>query len=246
MLSITVCTLNEEQYLPKLLESIKSQQGVVYEVIIVDACSEDKTAQVAAQYKAGGMPLTFITLENIRNISTQRNTGANNSKYEYLVFLDADVVLPPNCLADAMQEMTSQGIKVAGTKIYATESAFSYRMMYWNYSNLYLPLLRLFKPAMHGCSIFSTKEIHEKIGGFNQGIIFEDYKYGVDAAPYYRSKLLKSTYVRTSARRFYNATWKSSLELFLAGVYSLYKAGIDKKYMKEYNKTTGKHSTPQY
>ena len=47
MLSIVICTLNEEQYLPKLLDSIASQQGVNYEIVIADSGSDDDTAGVA-------------------------------------------------------------------------------------------------------------------------------------------------------------------------------------------------------
>jgi glycosyltransferase involved in cell wall biosynthesis len=185
-------------------------------------------------------------LKDIRNISTQRNIGADNAHFEHLLFLDADVVLPDNFLKGALDEIIEGNIKVAGTRIYAAEKAISYRFSYWTYSHLYLPLLRVFKPAIHGCSIFSTKEIHYKIGGFNQGIIFEDYRYGVDAAKYYKSKLLKKAFVRTSARRFYNSSFRGTMELVIAGFYSIFKAGITGKYMREYNRNTGKHSSPQY
>lgn len=247
MLSIVICTLNEEQYLPKLLDSIASQQGVTYEIVIADSGSDDDTAGVAEKYRTTkNLPITFVS-NKIRNISAQRNIGARTAKFEHLLFLDADVVLPDNFLKEAFNDrILKDKIKLAGTKIYATEKNLKYRFMYWNYSNLYLPLLRLFKPAMHGCSIFSCKEIHEKVGGFNEGMIFEDYKYGVDALPFYKAKLLKGVYVKTSARRFYNATFRSSMELFLAGVYSLFRAGIEGKYMKEYFKTAGNHSAPKY
>ena len=246
MVSIVICTLNEERYLPKLLDSIRLQKGIIYEIVISDAGSEDKTAEVAQQYLSLGMPIKFIALDNLKNISVQRNIGADAAQYEQLLFLDADVVLPENFLQKAMNEIQKKNIKVAGSRIYAAEKNIYYRMLYWNYSIFYLPLLRIFKPAVHGCCIFSTKEIHHKIGGFHDGVIFEDYKYGVDAAPFYRSKLLKSTAVKTSARRFYNATFRSMVELFLAGIYSLFKAGIKGKYMKGYFKLSGKHSAPKY
>jgi glycosyltransferase involved in cell wall biosynthesis len=247
MLSIVICTLNEEKYLPKLLDSIASQENVIYEIVIADSGSDDDTEGVANRYRdEKQLPINFIC-NKIRNISVQRNIGAKYARFENILFLDADVVLPEHFLDQAFNDrILKQSIKLAGTKIYATEKNRYYRFLYWNYSNLYLPLLRLFKPAMHGCVIFSCKEIHNKIGGFNEGMIFEDYRYGVDALPYYKAKLLKGVFVRTSARRFYNATFRSSMELFLAGIYSLFKAGIEGKYMKEYFKTAGNHSAPKY
>ncbi|MFM7021542.1 MAG: glycosyltransferase [Flavobacteriales bacterium] len=248
MISIVICTLNEEYYLPKLLDSIRIQKDYQYEVVISDTGSEDSTAEVAHRYKSEfGMPINFIACNNLRNISLQRNIGANHAIYEHLLFLDADVVLPDeNFLKTAMKEVISEGIKVGGCKIYATESNLYYRFLYWMYSNIYLTTLRWFKPAVHGCCIFSTKEIYYKIGGFNNNIIFEDYRYDEDAAIYYRSKLLKSTFVKTSARRFYKATFRSTVELLLAGIYSFFRTGIKGEYMKGYFRLTGKHSKPQY
>lgn len=247
MLSIVICTLNEEKYLPKLLDSIALQKDVSYEIVIADSGSDDDTEGVANRYRLEkNLPINFVS-NKIRNISVQRNIGAKHARFENLLFLDADVVLPPDFLNQAFNNsILKQSIKLAGTKIYATERNLNYRLLYWTYSNVYLPFLRLFKPAMHGCSIFSCKEIHNKIGGFNEGMIFEDYRYGVDALPYYKARLLKGVYVLTSARRFYNATFRSSMELFLAGIYSLFKAGIQGKYMKEYFKTAGNHSAPKY
>ena len=197
MLSIVVCTLNEEKYLPMLLDSILIQEGVLYEIVIADSGSDDDTSGVAQKYKTEkNLPITFVC-NKIRNISAQRNIGAKTAKYEHLLFLDADVVLPENFLKEAFNDRILKfNIKLAGTKIYATEKNVKYRFMYWNYSNLYLPLLRVFKPAMHGCSIFSCKEIHKNVGGFNEGMIFEDYRYGVDALPFYKAKLLDKYYIK--------------------------------------------------
>lgn len=246
MLSIIICTLNEEQYLPKLLESLKLQSNIDFETIIVDAGSEDGTSKVIEFYQKSGMNIKFIPLENQRNISLQRNTGAQNAKNELLLFLDADVILPKDFLKNSLSQINKEGIKVAGTKVYASETAFNFRSMYWMYSHLYLPGMRIFKPIIHGCSIFSTKEIHNKIGGFNQGIIFEDYRYGVDAKKYYRPKLL-NTFVRTSARRFYNGSSKGQMELLLAGVYSIFRTGIPLDgSMKTYHENTGHHPKPKY
>ncbi|MCK5373227.1 MAG: glycosyltransferase, partial [Candidatus Aenigmarchaeota archaeon] len=51
-LSIIIPTLNEEYYLPKLLESIKIQTYKDYEIIVSDSCSDDKTVDVAKSFGA--------------------------------------------------------------------------------------------------------------------------------------------------------------------------------------------------
>ena len=47
MLSIIIPTLNEEKYLPRLLESIKNQNFSDYEIIVSDGGSSDSTKQIA-------------------------------------------------------------------------------------------------------------------------------------------------------------------------------------------------------
>ena len=177
----------------------------------------------------------------------QRNFGADHASYEQLLFLDADVLLPPDFIKESLMQISSEKIQVAGTRIYSAEANFVFRFMYWAYSAFYLPIARLNNPIIHGCSIFTTREIHRKIGGFKTDVTFEDFRYGADAEKFYRPRLLKKVFVRTSARRYYNFRLPEVTELFLAGIYSIFKAGIEgKNKMKRFHENTGKHQRPRY
>jgi glycosyltransferase involved in cell wall biosynthesis len=246
MISLIICTLNEEKYLPMLLNSIDRQEGV-YEIIIVDGNSSDSTREVAREFsKTSKQPVNLVTMQS-PGLSAQRNRGVEEARYNHILFLDADVVLPPDFLTESLRQISERNIPFAGTKIYAAEPAAKYRVTYWLYSNCYLPLMRVFNPVIHGCSIFTTKEMHRKIGGFQQDVTFEDFRYSKMAARYFRPVLLKNTYVRTSARRFYNATPRELGELILSGIYSLFKAGMDgKSFMKKFHENYGKHTEPKY
>jgi glycosyltransferase involved in cell wall biosynthesis len=246
MISLIICTLNEEKYLPMLLDSIDIQEGV-YEVIVVDGNSSDGTVEVVKAFsKRSRQPIRLVTTEH-PGLSAQRNKGVEVARYHHLLFLDADVVLPPGFLKESLSQISEKNIPFAGTKIYAAESAAKYRITYWLYSNFYLPLMRFFNPVIHGCSIFTTKEMHYKIGGFQPDVTFEDFRYSKMAARYFRPVLLKNVYVRTSARRYYNATPREFGELMLSGIYSIFKAGMDgKSFMKKFHENYGKHTEPKY
>ena len=86
MISIIIPAYNEEKFLPKLLRSIRKQAYKNKEVIVADASSTDRTAEIAGEYGArvveGGMP------------AVGRNNGAKKAKGDIFLFLDADVVLP--------------------------------------------------------------------------------------------------------------------------------------------------------
>jgi glycosyltransferase involved in cell wall biosynthesis len=247
MLSIIICTLNEEHYLPMLLDSLNQQEGTVFEVIIMDARSDDDTAGVVKSYQTRtNYPIRFFQLER-PGLSAQRNIGVDHAIYHQLLFMDADVVLPRNFIKESLRQVISEKTEVAGTKIYSAETNPMFRLMYWSYSTFYLPIVRLTNPIIHGCSIFATKEIHQKIGGFKKDVTFEDFRYAADAAKFYRPRLLKGVYVKTSARRYYKFNFGEWSELFAAGIYSIFKAGIQgKKNMKRFHENYGKHQLPRY
>lgn len=86
MLSIIIPALNEEKFIPLLLESIKKQDFQDYEIIVADAGSKDKTVEISKNYNAaivmGGLP------------AKGRNEGAKIARGDLFLFLDADVILP--------------------------------------------------------------------------------------------------------------------------------------------------------
>src|SRR5689334_11198275 len=88
--SIIVPTLNEEQYLPRLLTSIRRQRYKQYEVILVDGKSTDKTIAIAQSFRTLLPKLTIVRSEK-QQVGYQRNLGAKRAAGAYFVFLDADV-----------------------------------------------------------------------------------------------------------------------------------------------------------
>lgn len=92
--SIIIPTLNEEKFLPSLLEDLSNQTFAkeLFEVIHVDGKSEDQTVKEAQKF-ADKINLTTITAQK-RNVAFQRNLGGENAKGKWLIFMDADDRLP--------------------------------------------------------------------------------------------------------------------------------------------------------
>jgi glycosyltransferase involved in cell wall biosynthesis len=95
--SFIIPTLNEELYVPRLLESLTKQKGDDFEVIVVDACSKDETVHRAQSF-ANSLPHLSVIVNSKASASFQRNKGAHAAKGKWLIFVDADTVLLPDFL----------------------------------------------------------------------------------------------------------------------------------------------------
>ena len=89
MLSIVVPTLNEESVLERTLMRIKELQGVPYELIVADSGSTDSTMEIAHRYA----DITLQYNDFPRNAARGRNLGASKARGDFLVFVDADVLI---------------------------------------------------------------------------------------------------------------------------------------------------------
>lgn len=98
LFSVIIPTLNEEKFLPLLLESLSHQTLRDFEVIIVDGKSKDKTVNQAEAYRKE-LPSMRILTSMQRNLPLQRNLGAAKAKGDWYVFVDADSILMPYVFA---------------------------------------------------------------------------------------------------------------------------------------------------
>ncbi len=191
-LSIIIPTLNEEKYLPILLGSIKNQDFLDYEIIVADAGSKDKTIDIAKKYGCkiveGGL-LPF-----------GRNRGADVAKGEVLLFLDADIFLPAHFLRNSFEDFERRNLGIAGFPIFPLSDKIIDKFWY-RFFNLYSWILHKISPHCVA-AIMARKEVHEKIGGFDEKIVFvEDYSYTREAAKVARFGLIKQPFF-VSVRRF--------------------------------------------
>lgn len=92
MISIIIPVLNEARALPATLDALFVQQGN-YEVILVDAASDDAGLSVAALYPE------IQILQAERGRARQMNAGARRAQGNWLIFLRTDTLLPANALA---------------------------------------------------------------------------------------------------------------------------------------------------
>lgn len=98
--SIIVPARNEAENLPRLLDSLITQDYPLYEILVVDDASEDATATIALRYK--GLGVRLIHSDGPPAGWTGKNAacwlGAGESQHPWLLFVDADTELAPTAL----------------------------------------------------------------------------------------------------------------------------------------------------
>ncbi|MCK4892210.1 MAG: glycosyltransferase [Candidatus Pacebacteria bacterium] len=193
-LSIIIPTRNEEVYLPKLLKSIRKQTFQDYEIIVADNKSEDKTSEIAKKYGCvltqGGMP------------GPGRNLGAKIAKGEILLFLDSDTELENESFLELLiEEFNDKKLDMAVPMAHVDGTMLD--KLFYGFWNSLVKAFQRISPFAGGWCIFATKDIHNKIKGFDEKIVLgEDSDYAKRAAKIGEFKILQGAKVKVSPRRF--------------------------------------------
>lgn len=109
LVSVIITTKNEESNIENCLKSILCQTYKHIEIIIVDNGSTDKTKEIANKY-------TNLVYDKGPERSAQRNFGVNVSSGDYILYLDADMILAPSVVESCINEITADD-KVIGLYI---------------------------------------------------------------------------------------------------------------------------------
>lgn len=100
--TVVIPCYNYARYLPEAVASVLSQDGVAVDVVIVDDCSTDDSAEVAASLAAADPRIRLLRNADNRGPVETFNAGLAEATGEFLVRLDADDLLTPGSLARAV------------------------------------------------------------------------------------------------------------------------------------------------
>jgi len=176
LISVIIPNHNGEKTIGRCLDAAFASQYSNFEVIVVDDCSADSSANIIKEF-----PCRLIRLTEHGGASKARNTGAQNSSGEALFFIDNDCLLQPDTLAKAAAayEEEGPGVIIGGTytPLPYDQKFFSiFQSIYIHYSETkntqnpdYL--------ATHAMLI--AKNMFHKSGGFNEQFmpILEDVEF---------------------------------------------------------------------
>ena len=194
MFSIIIPTLNEERYLPRLLGSIRNQRFRDYEIIVADAHSKDKTRDIARRFGC--------RIVNGGISSLGRNNGAKIAKGEYFLFLDADgMIADKRFLEKLVDVINRRNVEVGSCLALPIHGSILDKILHIS-ANAYMRIAQWTKPLVWGPCMFSSKQLFDKVKGFNQNLRFgEDLDFGYRAAKHGKYRAIP-IYFGVSLRKF--------------------------------------------
>ncbi len=161
LVSIIVPTKNVASFAAKCFQSIRNQTYNNYEFIVVDGYSSDDTYQLAKKYA------DFVyTCGPERN--QQRNYAVTKAKGKYLMFIDSDMTLDPELVADCVYRMERNKKAVA-----CVLPEIQIGKSIWSQARALEKIFNLDDPDLESPRFFS-KEAYLASGGYDEKLIYAE------------------------------------------------------------------------
>lgn len=200
-ISVVIPAHNEEKYLPACLESILTYRTPdVAEVIVVDNCSTDKTADVAGRFSG-----VRVVSEPQKGLTRARQRGFTEAGGELLACIDADTRVRPGWFEIATREFASD------SKLVCLSGPFDYydlppgKRALTKFFQIFLyPLVsRVTGYLVQGGNFVAKRSALVEIGGFDSSIEFygEDTDIAVRLHRVGKVKYTKDFFILASGRR---------------------------------------------
>lgn len=188
MVSIIIPVLNEEKNIEKILLQL-SKLKISKEIIVVDGGSTDNTALMASKYAK--------VISSKKGRAKQMNYGAALSKGDILWFLHCDSKISESSL-ESIEKAINKGYDGGCFSLYFYDYCSPF-LKYISYtSNLRAKYLKLYFGDQ---GIFIKKSVFEKIGGYPDIPLMEDWELSMRIKKSAKTIVLKDK-IGTSARRF--------------------------------------------
>lgn len=138
--SVIIPVYNVEQYLSRSLDSIISQTYKNLEIICINDCSTDGSAEVLEQYRELDERIMVYNNTEKQTASYSRNLGIEKSTGKYIMFIDGDDYIASNYVESMVKHISSKDAEVVISDYYTlnfwkdeSDSKFYY---YWQYDKV--------------------------------------------------------------------------------------------------------------
>lgn len=103
LVSIITPVYNAEEFIVQTIESVKSQTYKDWELLLIDDCSTDSSAELIKSFIDCDSRIKYIKLNKNSGAAVTRNTGLSVAQGRYIAFLDSDDIWKPQKLERQMK-----------------------------------------------------------------------------------------------------------------------------------------------
>ncbi|MFA4870846.1 MAG: glycosyltransferase family 2 protein [Pedobacter sp.] len=228
-ISVVVLTKNSKRHLIECIESIL-KQDYKFDVIVIDASSNDGTTDILYEYKNGTeIPFTIENVPEFVTIGKARSIGLEKATGNIIAWIDSDVELPDEkWLGNMVKEFDDMGVGgvVTLAKCRDSDPAILKKIHgRFEYSNRIIDINNYF--VVGTGSTLIRKDLINKVGGFRDVWSMEDvavtrsimelgYKfvYRSDQKVYHYYVDSYWGYLRKRERAFRKYIWEKTFERF--------------------------------
>ena len=196
-LSVVIPTWNESA---RIERAVTGARAIADEVIVADSGSPDGTADLA---RAAGA----VVVDAPRGRGRQLHAGASASTSDVILFLHADVDLPPSARGAIEEALADPGVVGGNFVLRFVPRSPAARLFGWaNHVRR-----RWFRIYYGDSAIFVRRSAYESLGGFRPLPILEDYELVRRMERSGRTAYVRSVVAEASARRFEQAPVRTLL-----------------------------------
>lgn len=172
-ISFIIPTYNRANTLPEAIKSVLEQSMSNWELLVVDDGSTDKTRELINSFQNDNRVRYFFQ-EN-RGVSAARNRGIDESKGEYLIFLDSDDKLLPGLTT----KLHTIGLEKFDMVFWQVKKIFHDHSEIWKAQKLEKIYREITATFLSGSACYK-KSILVELGGFDEKLQFsENYELGM-------------------------------------------------------------------
>jgi len=174
LVSVVVLNYNGERWIERCLASVKAQSlGSSLELIVADNLSTDGSDKTAERILQNSPNSLFVQNGDNLGYCEGNNRAAKRARGQYLLFLNNDAWLEPDCLEKLLAEVKATNASVAMPLVMNYEDDSFQSLGAEGFDIFGLPSTRLPHAETRevlmpeGCAYLIERELFERLGGFD-------------------------------------------------------------------------------
>ena len=202
--SFVVPAHNEAKFIGATIKAIQKAARSVeidFEIVVANDASTDDTPDIARELGARVVDV------DLRIIGAVRNAGAKHARNPWLIFVDADTIVPAKTLAQTVKAL-ADGHAGGGARVVIDET----QPLFWVKRLMYLSVVVVWQIVGRwaaGCYMFCRKDVFDSFGGFDETYFAAEELFFSRSVKQQGSFRIVRHPVETSARKLHRySTWE--------------------------------------